>query len=108
MLFRSYLVILRRGKVIFFGKTEVLLLQSRATITAIPQNPEDMAKLHSLVESAGHQARIDSKELHIHANPEWGGELNKLAFENGIVLREITPVRATLEETFFELTEEAR
>ena len=104
----DYLVILRRGKVIFFGRTEDLLLQSRATITAIPQNPEDMAKLHSLVEFAGHQARIDSKELHIQANPEWGSELNKLAFENGIVLREITPVRATLEETFFELTEGTR
>lgn len=104
----DYLVILRKGKVIFFGKTEDLLLQSRATITAIPENPEDMKKLHQIVEAAGHQARIDSKELHIQASPEWGSALNKLAFENGILLREITPVRATLEETFFELTEDER
>ena len=102
----DYLVILRKGKVIFFGKTEDLLLQSQARITAIPENPEDLKKLHQLVESAGHRARIDSKELHIQANPEWGSSLNKLAFENKILLREITPVRATLEETFFELTEE--
>jgi len=28
-----------------------------------------------------------------------------LAFESGIVLAQLTPVRASLEETFFELTE---
>ena len=103
----EYLVMLRKGKVIFFGKTQDLLLQSAATITAIPADPRAIAKLHEIVERAGRQARIDSHQLHIQANPDWGAELNKLAFDNGILLREITPVRATLEETFFEMTEEA-
>jgi hypothetical protein len=31
-----------------------------------------------------------------------------LAFENGITLRQLTPVRPTLEETFFDMTEERR
>ena len=35
-------------------------------------------------------------------------DADELAFENDIVLRQITPVRPTLEETFFTMTEEER
>ena len=51
---------------------------------------------------------LEDGELRIDAEESWGAELNKLAFDNGILLSRITPVRPTLEETFFEMTEEVK
>ncbi|NDE71115.1 MAG: ATP-binding cassette domain-containing protein [Actinobacteria bacterium] len=102
----EYLVILQKGKVIFFGKTEDLLHRTKPTITAIPRDNNDLSKLYELAVKAGHDARIEGDELHIDADEEWGAELNNLAFQSGIILKQITPVRPTLEETFFAMTEE--
>lgn len=103
----EYLVMLQRGKVIFFGRTEDLLLQSKPTITAVPLHPDDLTRLYDIVIKSGHPTRRGGHELHIDADETWGAELNRLAFENGIILKQITPVRPTLEETFFTMTEGA-
>ena len=101
----EFLVMLKDGKVIFFGKTTDLLHRSKPTITAIPKNPGDLDRLYEIAVRAGHPTRREGFELHIDAEEEWGAELNSLAHENGILLKQITPVRPTLEETFFEMTE---
>ena len=103
----EYLVMLQKGKVIFFGKTEELLDRTKPTITAIPKNIEDLSQLFEIAKSAGHPAQIKDGEVHIDAQEDWGSELNRLAFEQGIILKQITPVRPTLEETFFAMTEES-
>jgi ABC-2 type transport system ATP-binding protein len=104
----EYLVMLRKGEVIFFGKTSELLHRSRPTIVAKCANVSDLSKLKSLVSAAGHPAILEDSELRIEADENWSAVLNKLAFDNGIILSQITPVRATLEETFFEMTEEVK
>lgn len=104
----EYLVMLRKGEVIFFGKTSELLHRSRPTIIAKCTNASDLSKLKSLVSAAGHPAILEDTELRIDADENWSAVLNKLAFDNGIILSQITPVRATLEETFFEMTEEVK
>lgn len=102
----EYLVMLRKGEVIFFGKTIDLLHRSRPIIVARPESTSDLFKLKNLVDSAGHPAVIDGDALRVDAGEDWSAELNKLAFENNILLRQLTPVRPNLEETFFEMTEE--
>jgi ABC-2 type transport system ATP-binding protein len=102
----EYLVMLRKGEVIFFGKTIDLLHRSRPVIVARPESTSDLVKLKNLVDSAGHPAVIDGNALRVDAGEDWSAELNKLAFENNILLRQLTPVRPNLEETFFEMTEE--
>jgi len=102
----EYLVMLRKGEVIFFGKTIDLLHRSRPIIVARPESTSDLVKLKNLVDSAGHPAVIDGDALRVDAGEDWSAELNKLAFENNILLRQLTPVRPNLEETFFEMTEE--
>ena len=104
----EYLVMLQKGKVIFFGKTEELLHRTKPTITAIPKNADDLTQLFEIAKKAGHPARIKDGEVHIDAEEDWGSELNRLAFEHGIILKQITPARPTLEETFFAMTEESR
>lgn len=101
----EYLVMLRKGEVIFFGKTIDLLHRSRPLIVARPESTSDLVKLKNLVDSAGHPAVIDGDLLRVDAGEDWSAELNKLAFENNILLRQLTPVRPNLEETFFEMTE---
>ncbi|MFM8205010.1 MAG: ABC transporter ATP-binding protein [Actinomycetales bacterium] len=104
----EYLVMLRKGEVIFFGKTSELLHRSRPTIVARCANKSDVERLKTLVTNEGHPVTLEDGELHIDAKESWGAELNKLAFDNGILLSRITPVRPTLEETFFEMTEEVK
>jgi len=101
----EYLVMLRKGEVIFFGKTEELLHRSRPTIVVKALKLADLKRLKKLVDEIGHPAFIEGDELRIDAEEKWGAELNELAFDNDIVLKQITPVRPTLEETFFNMTE---
>lgn len=103
----EYLVMLRKGEVIFFGKTSDLLHRSRPTIVVKAKKVSDLKKLKKLVDKVGHPAVIEGDELRIDAEEKWGAELNEIAFENDIVLSQITPVRPSLEETFFTMTEEA-
>lgn len=100
----EYLVMLRNGEVIFFGKTVDLLHRSRPTITVKAKEAADLPRLLELVAGHGHGAELIDGELRIDADEEWGAELNRLAYENGILLRQITPVRPSLEETFFDMT----
>ncbi len=104
----EYLVMLRKGEVIFFGKTSELLHRSRPTIVAKCANHTDIERLRTLVVNLGHPVTLENDELHIDAEEKWGAELNRLAFDNDILLSRITPVRPTLEETFFEMTEEVK
>ena len=103
----EYLVMLRKGEVIFFGKTSDLLHRSRPTIIVKARKVSDLKKLKKLVDEVGHPAVIEGDELRIDAEEKWGAELNEIAFDNDILLKQITPVRPSLEETFFTMTEEA-
>ncbi|MGA1689732.1 MAG: multidrug ABC transporter ATP-binding protein, partial [Candidatus Nanopelagicaceae bacterium] len=95
-------------EVIFFGKTEELLHRSRPTIVVKTSKKSELKRLKKLVDQVGHPAIIEGDELRVDAEEKWGAELNELAFDNGILLRQLTPVRPTLEETFFSMTEENR
>ncbi|MFM9141978.1 MAG: multidrug ABC transporter ATP-binding protein, partial [Actinomycetota bacterium] len=79
---------------------------SRPIIVARPASTSDLIKLKNLVDAAGHPAVIDGDLLRVDAGEDWSADLNRLAFENNILLRQLTPVRPNLEETFFEMTEE--
>ena len=100
----EYLVMLREGKVIFFGKTAELLAQQRPTIVVRTEHRKDLDQLKSLAESMNHQAWVDGNVLHIDAEANWAPLFNRAAFEAGIVLSEINVVLPSLEETFFEMT----
>ena len=52
-----------------------------------------MKRLKKLVDEIGNPAVLDGDELRIDADEKWGAELNELAFDNEITLRQITPVR---------------
>jgi ABC-2 type transport system ATP-binding protein len=102
----DHLVMLRLGKVIFSGKTSDLLAKQQPVILARPELAPDLEKLLQIAKSAGYDAKIIDNQLQINGSSDISTNLNKLAFAAGITLQSLTPIRASLEDTFFEMTGE--
>jgi ABC-2 type transport system ATP-binding protein len=102
----DYLVMLRKGEVVFTGKIDDLLHAQQPIIIAKSQNESELNTLLSIAKSAGHHATIRDGALHVEGPKEWAGILNKAAFDAGITLSQLTPQLPNLEETFFEMTGE--
>jgi ABC-2 type transport system ATP-binding protein len=100
----EYIVMLRKGEVVFAGTMKELLLQQQPFILVKTQSPEDLQKIVDIAIAAGHHASIRSEVAYIEANSDWAGILNKKAFEAGILLTQLSPQLPNLEETFFEMT----
>ncbi len=100
----DYLVMLRKGEVVFAGKIEELLLAQQHVIIAKGQNLGDLEKILTLATGMGHTASIRNNEVHIQANADWAATLNRAAFDAGITLAQLSPQVPNLEETFFEMT----
>jgi ABC-2 type transport system ATP-binding protein len=98
------LVMLRKGEVVFAGKTQDLLLRQQPVIIAKCNQSGDLQKLLQIAQKAGHEGSIIDDAVHILAATDWAATLNRLSFDAGITLSQLTPVLPTLEETFFEMT----
>ena len=102
----EYLVMLRDGKVIFYGKTNELLARQQPVIVAKGKKVSDLKKLLKIAKDSGHQASIISDAVHVISDSTFAAEFNELAFDAGITLSSLNAVLPTLEETFFEMTGE--
>ena len=102
----DYLVMLRKGEVVFAGKIEELLLAQQNVLIVQGQDPGDLEKILEIATSMGHSATIRNGEVHVQADADWAATLNRAAFDAGITLAQLTPQLPNLEETFFEMTGE--
>ena len=102
----DYLVMLRQGKVIFSGKTIDLLAAQKPVIIAKPEDAKDLARLCEIASKLGERAAIKTDVVEVSGDVSFSSKLNKAAFDAGIILSSLTPVRPTLEDTFFEMTGE--
>jgi len=102
----DYLVMLRLGKVIFSGKTSQLLAKQQPVIVAKPEKSGDLDKLLTIAKEAGHECTIIGDSVHVTGASDYAAKFNKAAFDAGVVLETLTPVRPSLEDTFFEMTGE--
>ena len=103
-LISEYIVMLRKGEVVFAGPMSELLAQQQPIILVKSENPSDLQKIIEIAREDGHQATIRSEVAHIEGPAEWAGTLNRKAFEAGILLTQLSPQLPNLEETFFEMT----
>jgi ABC-2 type transport system ATP-binding protein len=95
---------LRKGEVVFAGAIQDLFDAQQPFMLVKTENANDLSKIISIAESAGHKAHIRDGVAHIEGPAEWAGALNKLAFDAGILLTQLSPQLPNLEETFFEMT----
>ena len=103
-LISEYIVMLRKGEVVFAGSMQDLLMQQQPVILVKTKSPADLNKIVKIAHADGHRATIRSEVAHIEGPAEWAGTLNKKAFEAGILLTQLSPQLPNLEETFFEMT----
>ena len=103
-LISEYLVMLRKGEVVFAGPIQDLFDAQQPFILVKTENESDLTRVIMIAESAGHKAHIRDGVAHIEGPAEWAGVLNKLAFESGILITQLSPQLPNLEETFFEMT----
>ena len=100
----DHLVMLRLGKVIFSGRTSELLAKQLPVIVAKPSNRDDLEKLVKIAKANGHDAKIIDQDVHVTGAADYSTQFNKSAFDAGIILESLTPIRPSLEDTFFEMT----
>lgn len=100
----DYIVMLRKGEIVFAGPISELMAQQQPTIIAKSLNHSDLARIVEISEKAGHHAVIRNDSVHILAEMDWAPVLNKAAFDAGITLAQLAPQLPNLEETFFEMT----
>jgi ABC-2 type transport system ATP-binding protein len=100
----EYIVMVRKGEVVFAGPIGDLLMNQKPTIIVRTENESDLAKIAAIAKAEGHHVSIRSNEAHIEGPHEWAPVLNRKAFEAGITLAQLTPTLPNLEETFFEMT----
>jgi ABC-2 type transport system ATP-binding protein len=100
----EYIVMLRKGEVVFSGPIGELLNAQRPTIIVKTELISELEKVVEIAQDSGHPAVIRHGEAHIEGPHEWAATLNRSAFEAGIVLSQLNPTMPNLEETFFEMT----
>jgi ABC-2 type transport system ATP-binding protein len=103
-LISDYLVMLRKGEVVFTGKMTDLMLSQQPVIIAKGASENDLTLLLVIAQQAGHHATIRDGAVHVQGPAEWAVEFNRAAFNSGITLSQLTPQLPNLEETFFEMT----
>ncbi len=100
----EYLVMLRLGKVLFSGRTQDLLSAQQPILVAKPEYAIDLGKIVEIARVCGHEVSVVEGAANISAPSDWSASLNRMAFEAGVTLSTLTSVLPTLEETFFEMT----
>jgi ABC-2 type transport system ATP-binding protein len=103
-LISDYIVMLRKGEVVFTGKMTDLMLSQQPVIIAKSINENDLPQLLAIAHAAGHEATIRDGAVHVQGPADWAQVFNRASFDAGITLSQLTPQLPNLEETFFEMT----
>jgi ABC-2 type transport system ATP-binding protein len=102
-------VIISEGRLLFAGAVGELVVSQAADLVAVPEKPDDLDRLIALCARAGYAATSNGDgRLHVAAPSPWAGEFNRVAMADGITLVELGTTKQSLEDVFFELTEEHR
>lgn len=104
----DYLVMLRVGHVLFSGTSHALLDSQQPVIIAKPERPDQIGALAAVAKAIYDDVIVIGDEVRLVAHGHLAVELNRRAFEAGIVLSSLHTARPNLEETFFDMTGEGR
>ena len=100
----DYIVMLRKGEIVFAGPIGELMAPRQPTIIAESLKEADLKRTVKIAMDAGHHAVIRDDAVHVLAEMDWAPVLNEAAFDAGITLAQLAPQLPNLEETFFEMT----
>jgi ABC-2 type transport system ATP-binding protein len=103
----DHLVMIDRGHIVFQGGVVELLAAQHTELLATPEHAANLAELAALAVAAGKPAHVEGDSVRVQAPGEWAAELNRQAMAAGITLCGLESTRASLEEAFFLITDQA-
>jgi ABC-2 type transport system ATP-binding protein len=97
-------VVIRNGRLLFNGSSDELLAQGPSRVIVRPEHPGDIDTLRREYTTRGLALTVTGEELVVDADADRSAELNRLAFEVGVTLRELVTRHDDLEDVFLQLT----
>jgi len=100
----DWIVMINKGKGVFSGHLADLLDLASPRIRAAADDKSQNRQLIQLATDAGFHATTANGGIEVEAPADWTAELNRLAWQAGINLRELQATSADLEQAFFTMT----
>jgi ABC-2 type transport system ATP-binding protein len=105
----DWLVLIDTGRSVYQGPTRDLLEGETGGLAVVPQRPDDLPALWELMVAHDHQVERRDDRLVLSTNGTPAGELaawvNRAAFDAGMVLVELSPVRISLEDRYLSMVQ---
>jgi ABC-2 type transport system ATP-binding protein len=103
----DWLVMIDEGRLVYQGPTADLMAGGSTSLLVTPHARTDLGLLRTLLESSGYLVDADGSHLTVAVSGEnstdLAAEINRSAMENGIVLSELSHVRAGLEDRYLSM-----
>jgi ABC-2 type transport system ATP-binding protein len=103
----DWLVLIDTGRSLYQGPTRDLLDGVVGGIAVAPQRLTDRSPLRELLVERGHDVAVDDERLVVGTNgtdvTTVAAEINRAAFDAGMVLVELSPLRTTLEDRYLSM-----
>jgi ABC-2 type transport system ATP-binding protein len=97
-------VIINRGRLVFDGSLAGLLAEAAHEVVVAPEEAQDLSALAEVLSNAGYSTTISDRAVHVAGATEAPAQLNRLAFDHGITLRELRVHDEDLEDIFLRMT----
>ena len=108
----DWLVLIDTGRRLYQGPTRELLDGAGDGLAVVPQRPADRGPLRDLLAGRGHHVEVLDDRLVVRANGANGSDgadlaarVNRAAFDAGMVLVELSPLRTTLEDRYLAMVQ---
>jgi ABC-2 type transport system ATP-binding protein len=105
----DWLVLIDTGRSLYQGPTRLLLDDASGGLAVVPRHLDDNATLQALLVARGHHVEAGGDRLVVSVNGSDVGELaasvNQTAFDAGMVLVELSPLRTSLEDRYLSMVQ---
>jgi ABC-2 type transport system ATP-binding protein len=105
----DWLILIDTGRSVYQGPTRALLDGASRGLAVTPQRAMDQAALRDLLLRDGHVVEVLDDRLVVGVDgddlADLGAKVNQAAFEAGVVLVELTPLRTTLEDRYLSMVQ---
>ncbi|MEZ5282333.1 MAG: ATP-binding cassette domain-containing protein [Acidimicrobiales bacterium] len=98
------LVVIRFGKLLYSGSLAGLMDDAVEQVIAVPEHDSDLGVLVDAVTAKGWNYTISGGHLHLDIAANLAADVDRLAHQVGINLRQLTPRHDNLEDIFLRLT----
>ena len=105
----DWLVLIDTGRSLYQGPTRALLDGAATGVSVVPQPGDDASALRELLLALGYHLDLGGERLVVRVDGRDVGEVaaavNRAAFDAGMVLAELTPLRNTLEDRYLSMVQ---